>query len=174
MSGSVIIPVFPILKAASQSNSGANTLSFGSYVGSGTATSHFTNFFGLQVNPAPLAVADLYCDFIFRLPATVPSGTLNLIIVGMANATSGVTKITVSDAPCATSADPSGITLVAETQVTHTWAAGGAGKINEQACPLVNSTSATAGQYVAGLIDFNFTSWTLAVVPTFQFYAAWL
>jgi hypothetical protein len=115
--------------------------------------------------------ADATIELRFALPPTIPGGTLKLRSLALANATSGAAKLTVSDAAVATGASPSAATLSAESQTTHTWAAGGADKYNEQKVTLTAAPSGNDTLVVA--VKMQTTGWTLAQVATFIFSIIW-
>ena len=58
----------------------------------------------------------------FNIPEVIPSGTIKLRILAMANATSGVAKLTVKDASTSAGSNIGATTLTSETQVSQTWA----------------------------------------------------
>lgn len=100
----------------------------------------------------------------FPMPPTIPSGTLKLRTLQLANATSGVAKFTVQDGTCAAGASPSAAALTSETQSSVTWAAGDADKYKETKVAL---TAAPAGNdTLVVAITFNNTGWTLAQILT--------
>src|SRR5690242_5599855 len=94
----------------------------------------FPNFYnGAGGNAAPhdegLGVkasldADATWELRFPMPPQIPTGTLKLRLLALANATSGNAKVTVQDGRCPAGSTPSAVTLTSETQVTITWAAG--------------------------------------------------
>ena len=105
----------------------------------------------------------------FNMPETIPSGTFKLRILSMANATSGVMKLTIGDKNVAAGASLGTSTLTSETQVSQTWAT--ADILVENKVTL--TTSPSANDIVTVLATFNTTSWTLAAVSTHQFSLVW-
>lgn len=102
-------------------------------------------------------------------PSALPSGTLKLRILAMANATSGVAKLTVKDGHTPAGSSIGVATLSTETQVSQTWAT--ADILVENKVTL--TTSPSAGDIVTILATFNTSSWTLAAVSTWQFSLIW-
>lgn len=100
----------------------------------------------------------------FPMPPTIPSGTLKLRLLCLANATSGVVKLTVSDGVCAAGSSPSAVSLTSETQTTLTWGAGDNDKYKEAKISLTATPSANNMLVVA--LTFNTTGYTLAQVLT--------
>lgn len=105
----------------------------------------------------------------FNMPESIPTGTLKLRCLAMANATSGVAKLTVSDKNVAAGASLGTSTLNAETQVSQTWAT--ADILVENKVTL--TTTPTANDILTVLVTFNNTSWTLAAASTWQFSIVW-
>jgi hypothetical protein len=108
----------------------------------------------------------------FNIPPTgaIPTGTLKLRVLAWANATSGVAKLTVSDASTSPASNIGTTTLTAETQLSQTWAT--ADIIVENKITLT-STAPTAGQILTCLCTFNTTGWTLAQQSVWQFSLIW-
>ncbi len=113
--------------------------------------------------------ADAVWDLRFPMPPTIPTGTLKLRLLGLANATSGVAKITISDATVAAGASPSAATLTGETQVSLTWATV---DIYVESKTALTSSPAGNDMLVVAL-TFNTTSWTLAQVSTWLASVLW-
>lgn len=139
-----------------------------------TAGNAFPNFYaggGGNASPTDYGlgiVASLATNVVWQLrfpmPPTIPTGTLKLRMLQLANATSGTMKCTVSDGTVAAGASPSAVTLTSETQSSVTWGAGDNDKYKETKVPL---TSAPAGNDVLVVaLTFNSTSYTLAQVLT--------
>lgn len=127
------------------------------YVGGGANSKHEE---GLGV--AASIAADSTWRLRFPVPPTVPTGTMKLRLLALANATSGAAKVTVQDANVAAGASPSGATLTSETQATITWGAGDNDKYKEAKVTLT-PTPAGNDIMVVDLV-FNTTSWTLAQI----------
>lgn len=106
----------------------------------------------------------------FNMPESIPSGTLKLRILAMANATSGVAKLTVSDASTSAGSNIGATTLTSETQLSQTWAT--ADILVENKVTLT-ATAPTANQITTILATFNHTSWTLAATSVWQFSLVW-
>ena len=105
----------------------------------------------------------------FNLPESIPTGTLKCRCLAMANATSGVAKLTLSDGQTAAASSIGATTLTGDTQVSQTWAT--ADILVENKVTL--ATSPTANYILTVLATFNHTSWTLAAVSTWQFSIVW-
>lgn len=161
MSGGPIAP-FPPYTSDVSGNAFPNF-----YVGAGGNAS--PTDYGLGV--AASLGADTVWQLRFPMPPTIPTGTLKLRILQLANATSGVAKFTVSDANVAAGASPSAATLTAETQSSVTWGAGDADKYKETKVTLTSAPSGNDTLVVA--ITFNHTSWTLAQILTSIVTAIW-
>lgn len=145
---------------------------------SDTTGKAFPNFYaGAGGNASPTdyglgVVASLSGDVVWQLrfpmPPTIPTGTLKLRLLCLANATTGVVKITPSDANVAAAASPSAATLTAEAQQTLTWAAGDNDKYKEAKVSLTPTPAGNDTLVMA--LTFNTTGWTLAqnltVIPT--------
>jgi hypothetical protein len=113
----------------------------------------------------------------FPIPPTLPTGTLKLRILALANSTANAAKLTVSDGaatPAASPAaggNPSAITLTAESQTTFTWAASENDRYKEQKVTLTTAPAGSDQLVVA--VKFQTSGWTLAVVGTFLFAIIW-
>jgi hypothetical protein len=105
----------------------------------------------------------------FNMPESIPSGTLKLRCLAMANATSGVAKLTVSDKNVAAGASLGTSTLNAETQLSQTWAT--ADILVENKITLTSTPSANDILTIKAV--FNSTSWTLAAASVWQFSIVW-
>jgi hypothetical protein len=106
----------------------------------------------------------------FNMPTTIPSGTLKLRILSMANATSGVMKLTIKDASTSAGSNIGTTSLTTETQVSQTWAT--ADILVENKVTLT-ATAPTANQITTILATFNTASWTLAAASAHQFSLVW-
>lgn len=139
-----------------------------------TAGNAFPNFYsggGGNASPVDFGLgiaaslgADATWQLRFPMPASIPSGTLKLRLLQLANATSGTAKFTVKDGTVAAGSSPSAVSLTSETQSSVTWAAGENDKYKETKVTLTASPSANDMLVVA--ITFNTASWTLAQVLT--------
>lgn len=106
----------------------------------------------------------------FNMPESIPTGTLKLRVLAMANATSGVAKLTVKDASTSAAANIGATTLTSETQLSQTWAT--ADILVENKITLT-AAAPTANQITTVLATFNTTSWTLAAASAWQFSLVW-
>jgi hypothetical protein len=153
------------------------------YLGAGGGNL-FPNFYtGAGGNAAPTdegvgVAASLSADEVimlrFPMPPTIPTGTLKLRTLMLANATSGTIKYTVSDANVAAAASPSAATLTGETQSSATWT-GSAGSTADDYIEIKTTlTSAPNGNdMLVVAVTVNHTSWTLAQVLTMIFTIIW-
>lgn len=115
--------------------------------------------------------ADASAILQFQAPGTIPSGTLKLLCWAMAFATSGVAKVTVSDAPTASGSNIGTTTLTAETQLSQTWTT--ADIIVQNKVTLTGSSAVTSLENITVDVTFNHTSWTLAATSTWYFALIW-
>lgn len=119
------------------------------------------------------AVAELR----FLLPPAIPSGTLKLRMLALANATTGVAKVTVSDGMATPSSSPSSsgnpgaVSLTSETQTTITWTTSENDRYKMATVTLSATPSGSDVLVVA--ITFNTTGWTLAQISTWIFSIFW-
>lgn len=105
----------------------------------------------------------------FNMPVAIPTGTLKLRCLAMANAVAGVAKLTVSDKNVAAGASLGTSTLNAETQLSQTWATADILVENK-----ITLTSTPAGNDILTIkAVFNTTSWTLAAASVWQFSIIW-
>lgn len=119
---------------------------------------------GMGVMASLTANATWELRFLLPPAAAIPSGTMKLRLLALANAAAGDAKVTVSDAVVAAGASPSAAALTAETQATVTWGAGDNDKYKEAKIPL---TAVPVGNDILVVaIQFNNTGWTLAQVST--------
>ncbi len=105
----------------------------------------------------------------FNMPESIPSGTLKLRCLAMANATSGVAKMTAKDKNVAAGASLGTSTLNTETQLSQTWAT--ADILVENKITLTSSP--VANDILTVLATFNTTGWTLTASSVWQFSIVW-
>ncbi len=105
----------------------------------------------------------------FNMPETMPTGTMKLRLLAMANATSGVAKVTVLDKNVAAGASLGTSTLNSETQLSQTWAT--ADILVENKVTLTSTPS--ANNILTVVITFNSTGWTLAAASVWQPTLVW-
>jgi hypothetical protein len=113
--------------------------------------------------------ADASAVLQFNMPESIPSGTLKLRCLAMANATSGVAKLTVGDKNVAAGSSLGTSTLNSETQLSQTWAT--ADILVENKITLTSSPS--ANDILTVLATFNTSGWTLAATSVWQFSIVW-
>jgi hypothetical protein len=113
--------------------------------------------------------ADAVVHLRFLIPEVLPSGTLTLLLIPLANATSGAAKGNPSWAAVNRSlGPPDTATLYAEGTTTVTWAAGENDEYKATTITLDATTLPTAGQVVVMSLTFETSGWTLAVASTWQ------
>src|SRR5262245_10762895 len=121
--------------------------------------------------------ADAVVGLRFPLPPVLPTGTLKLRLLVLANATTGAAKLTVSDgvaipaASPAASGNPSAVTLTAEAQTTIPWASAQNDRYKEAKVTL--SAAPAGNNQLVVAVTFNTTGWTLAQVSTWIFSILW-
>ena len=105
----------------------------------------------------------------FNMPESIPSGTLKCRCLAMANATSGVAKLTLSDGVTSGGSSIGVSTLTGDSQVSQTWAT--ADILVENKVTL--SSSPTANQILTVLATFNSSGWTLGAQSVWQLSVVW-
>jgi hypothetical protein len=105
----------------------------------------------------------------FNLPESIPTGAAKIRCLAMANATSGVAKLTINDGQTAAGANIGATTLTAETQVSQTWTTADVMVENK----VTITTSPTANSILTVKATFNNTGWTLAQASVWQFSLVW-
>jgi hypothetical protein len=115
--------------------------------------------------------ADATWELRFPMPPSIPTGTFKLRLLALANATSGVAKVTVKDGRCPAGSSPSAATLTSETQVTVTWSTGNNDEYLEAKVTL--STTPQANDMLVVALTFNVTGWTLAAASTWLASIIW-
>ncbi|HJT77679.1 MAG TPA: hypothetical protein VJ739_10805 [Gemmataceae bacterium] len=157
----------PIYPTSSYISDTAGRLFPNWYAGGGGNAAPHDEGFGVKAS----LDADATLELRFPVPPTVPSGTLKLRILALANSSSNSAKLTVSDANVAAGSSPSAASLTAETQTTITWSSGDADKYKEAKVALTASPAGNDMLVVA--VKFQTSGWTLAVVGTFLFSLIW-
>ena len=118
-------------------------------------------------------VASLGADSVavlqYNLPESIPTGTAKIRCLAMANATSGIAKLTLSDGQTAAGSNIGATTLTADTQVSQTWATADILVENK----VTIATSPTANSILTVKATFNTTGWTLAQASTWQLSLIW-
>jgi hypothetical protein len=138
------------------------------YVGGGANSKHEE---GLGV--AASIGADSTWRLRFRFPEVIPSGTAKIELWALANASTGVAKITVKDADVAPAASPSAATLTSETQISMDWSSG-AGVDQYKVASVAITPTPVAGDILVCDLVFNTASWTLAQVSTWWPWLIWV
>jgi hypothetical protein len=105
----------------------------------------------------------------FNMPEVFPTGALKLRCLAMANATSGVAKMTVTDKNVAAGASLGTSTLNTETQLSQTWATADILVDNR----VVLTSAPNINDILTVVTTFNTTGWTLAAASVWQFTLIW-
>lgn len=126
------------------------------YAGSGANASTHDVGWGIQASLS----ANVTLEQRFQMPSTIPPGTMKMMLTLIAQASAGNAKIQVNDAVVSAGQAPSGVTLVAETEQTVSWAAAGEDKYQVVKVPLTPTPSGNDTLVVA--LTFNTSAWTLA------------
>lgn len=113
--------------------------------------------------------ADAQAVLQFNLPESIPTGTAKLRCLAMANATSGVAKLTIKDGQTAAGSSLGTATLNTETQVSQTWTT--ADILVENKVTL--TTAPSANDILTVVATFNTSGWTLAQASVWQFSLVW-
>ena len=108
--------------------------------------------------------ADSVLEMRFPMPPSLPTGTLKLRSLHLANATSGIIKYTIADGFAGPSDIPGNVTLTSESQSSVTWNAGDANRYKETKVSLSSAASGNA-QLVVG-VTYQTSGWTLATPVT--------
>jgi hypothetical protein len=106
----------------------------------------------------------------FNMPEVIPSGTLKLQSLAMANATSGTAKYTVSDGVTSAGSNIGVTSLTSETQSSVTWSS--ADVLMQTKTTL--TAAPTANQILTCTASFNSSGgFSLAAASVWQFSAVW-
>ena len=105
----------------------------------------------------------------FNMPETIPSGTLKLRLLAMANATSGIAYWQVKDGATSAASNIGVTSLNTETAQSQTWAT--ADVLVENKTTL--TTAPTANQILTVLLTFGTTTFTLAATSVWQPSIVW-
>jgi len=108
----------------------------------------------------------------FQLPPLLPTGTPKLLLKALAAATSGNAQVNPKWASVAAEEDASSATLNAEGTTQVTWASGDSDVYKETKIDL-DADTLVAGEVVVMDLTFETTSWTLAVVSTWNAFIIW-
>lgn len=118
--------------------------------------------------------ADATWDLRFQMPPSLPTGTLKLVLIAIADATSGNAKVNPKWAAISRAGgNPDTVSLTAETVSTITWAAGDDDDYKETEITLDAATAPTADQVLVMDLVFETASWTLAAVSTWIAFLVW-
>ena len=121
-------------------------------------------------------IASLGADAIWRLrfavPAILPAGTAKLRLLALANSATNAAKVNPKWASIAVEEDASDTTLNAEGTSTITWATSDEDVYKELVIDL-DADTVVADEMIAMDLTFETTSWTLAVVSTWNAFLFW-
>ncbi len=115
--------------------------------------------------------ADATWELRFPMPPSIPTGTLKLRLLALANATSGFAKVTVKDGTCPAGSIPSSVTLTSESQISPAWLSGSADKYIESKVAL--SATPSGNDMLVVALTFNTSGWTLAAASTWLASIIW-
>jgi hypothetical protein len=141
-----------------------------------SGTGAVANYSALEaVTVVASLTADAPAVLQFNIPGTglIPSGTLKLRLLAMANATSGIAKLDVIDACTApgTAIGASNFTTEAGSPTITTPAWASVDTLFEYKVTL--TTTATAGGIYTVILNFKTSGWTLAQASTWQASLVW-
>lgn len=110
----------------------------------------------------------------FQMPESLPSGTGKLVLLALANATSGNAKVNPKwvSLDAGAGENPDTATYNAETTTTVTWSTGDADDYKETKITL-DADTIVAGEVIAMDMTFETTNWDLAQVSTWIAYIIW-
>lgn len=108
----------------------------------------------------------------FEMPQELPTGTAKLRLLALAAATSGAAKVNPTWASVAVEESPDTVTLNAEGTQTVTWGTGDTDQYKELLVTL-DADTVVADEIIAMNLVFETSSWTLAVVSTWQASIIW-
>lgn len=157
----------PIYPSSAFPNDSAGRLFPSFYAGAGGNAAPHDEGLGVKAS----LDADATWELRFPMPPSIPTGTLKLRLLALANATSGNAKVTVSDGRCPAGGTPSAVSLTSETQVTITWGAGNNDDYMEAKVTL--STTPQANDMFVVALTFNTSGWTLAAASTWLASILW-
>jgi hypothetical protein len=128
-------------------------------------------FEGIGCAASPSSGSTYSATLQYNLPESLPSGVAKLRILSMANATSGVAKITINDAVVtAPGSSPGVATLITETQISQTWST--ADVLVENKVTL--GSTMVANSILTVRMDFNSTGgFSLAAASVHQASLVW-
>lgn len=138
------------------------------YVGGGANSKHEE---GLGVIASVPADSTWRCRY--RVLSPLPTGVAKIELWALANAATGIAKVTIKDADVAPAASPSAATLTSETQASMDWSTG-AGVDQYKVAAVTLTPTLVAGDILVADIVFNTTGWTLAVVSTWWPWLIWI
>lgn len=139
------------------------------HVGAGANSKHDE---GLGVGDATTITADCTWRLRFKIPTTLPTGTLKLKGQSLANATTGDLKHNPKWASVAAEESPSGAALNAEGTQTITWGAGDNDQYKAWEVNLDADTPVAGETIVLDWVIENLNT-TLAVTSTHQLWLEW-
>ena len=123
---------------------------------------------GVEASVSPSGTWQL----VYEMPPTLPTGTGKLRLRAQAAATSGVAKVNPTWGSVAVEESPGVVSLTAEGTSTVTWASGDSDVYKELKVTL-DADTLVASEFVVMNLVFETTSWTLAVISTWQASIIW-
>ncbi len=113
--------------------------------------------------------ADATAVLQYNLPESIPTGTLNLRILSLANAATGTAVVVVGDGVTAAGSNIASATITAESSYSTAWTA--ADNLVEK--KIVLSTAPVANSIYTVHAGFKTTGWTLAAASVWQLSLVW-
>ena len=158
----------PLLPSSIYLGGASGNLSPQFYI-SGVNTNLASAFEGIAVVASLGADSDAILQF--NIPEVIPTGTIKCRLLAMANATSGIAKVTLRDGRTPAGSNIGAATLTAETQVSQTWAT--ADILVENKVTLTGVGSLAANDILTIRMTFNTSGWTLAQQSVWQASIVW-
>jgi hypothetical protein len=170
----------PIYPSSAYPNSSAGLVFPNFYAGGGGNAAPHDEGLGVAASLSANATWELR----FPMPPTIPSGTLKLRLLALANASSGSAYFQVADGHCPAASSPSAATLTTENggnSYTVTWTATAGSTADDYLETKIALSAAPAGNDVLIVsLTFNSTqvggaaaSWSLAAVSTWLASILW-
>jgi hypothetical protein len=165
----------PLLPSSIYVGGASGNLSVNFYIGTtATGTGAVAGYSAVEgVSVVASLSADALAVVQFNIPPTgsIPTGTLKLRLLAMANASTGIAKLDIIDGVTSpgTAIGASNFTTEAGSPtISQNWATAPAGPdiLVENKVPL--TASPTAGQIVTTILAFRTASWTLAQASVWQ------
>jgi hypothetical protein len=164
----------PLLPSSIYVGGASGNLSVNTYVGTtATGTGAVAGYSALEgVSVIASLGADAAAVLQFNIPPIIPTGTLKLRLLAMANATSGAAKLDIIDANTAANAAIGASNFTTEAgspTISQTWTT--VDVLVENKVTL--TTAATAGGVYTVILNFKTSGWTLAQASVWQASLIW-